>query len=94
MRVYISGPITNNPDYKRQFEKAELKLKAQGYTVINPSKIDDVIPDGTHSEYMSVDLTLLDMCDAIYMISGWGKSKGACIEYGFAYAKDKIMMVE
>ena len=36
-----------------------------------------------------MDYTMLDIADAIYMMTGWEKSKGACIEYGYAQAKDK-----
>ena len=34
---------------------------------------------------------LLDMADAIYMLSGWRYSSGACMEYGYARANDKII---
>lgn len=37
MRIYISGGITNVPDYKAKFHKAEMDLKAKGYEVINPT---------------------------------------------------------
>lgn len=40
MRVYISGPISNEPDYKAKFAKAEAELKEQGFEVINPAKFD------------------------------------------------------
>jgi hypothetical protein len=37
---------------------------------------------------------MLDMADAIFMIDGWQKSCGASQEYGYALAKDKIILVE
>ena len=37
---------------------------------------------------------MLDMCDSIYMIKGWEKSCGANREYGYALAKDMMIMYE
>ena len=38
MKIYIAGPITNNPGYEKQFAEAEEKLLSQGHLVINPAK--------------------------------------------------------
>ena len=94
MRIYISGPITNVPDYKEKFARAEEKLKKEypEAKVINPTVLD-VMPL-TYDEFMDVDLLLLDMCGAIYMLAGWEKSRGACIEYGYAMANDLIILKE
>lgn len=94
MRIYISGPITNVPDFKEKFAKAERKLKAEypDAVIINPTVLSDL--PLTYDEYMELDLRLLDMCGAIYMLDGWEKSKGACIEYGYALAKDLIVLEE
>ena len=48
----------------------------------------------TYDEYMEIDLRLLDMCGAIYMLNGFEMSKGACIEYDYALAKDLIVLKE
>lgn len=88
MRVYISGAITGTNDYRERFARAEDHLKRMGHTPVNPVKISDVItemlPDATHDDYMAIDLTLLNRCDAIYMLHGWENSKGAVIEHDMA----------
>lgn len=95
MRIYISGPITKDPDYKIKFARARETLQTDGQTVIDPSELDLVLPaDAGHEEYMRVCLKLLDMADAVYMLSGWSDSHGASIEYGYALAQDKTMLFQ
>lgn len=92
MKIYISGPITNKLDYMKDFDRAERELLSQGHEVINPAKINSFLPkDTTHEQYMNFSFMLLDMADAIYMLSGWRYSSGACMEYGYARAMDKII---
>ena len=94
MRIYISGPITNTPCYINKFAVAEQKLKSEypNAEIINPTVLDKLPLE--YDEYMKLDLMLLDMCDAIYMMNGWEKSKGACIEFGYAVAKELIILSE
>lgn len=94
MRVYISGPITGAYNYKENFKKAEEKLKADGYEVVNPVAFDSGLPQLNYEEYMKLDLCLLSVCDAIYMLRGWKQSCGANREYGYAQAKNYIIMEE
>lgn len=95
MRIYISGPITNVPDYKDKFTKAEEKIKEEfpEAEIINPTMVE--LPEScTHDDYMKIDFMLLDLADAIFMMQGWDNSKGACMEYGYAMAKDLIILTE
>lgn len=41
-----------------------------------------------------MDFHLIDMCGALYMLNGWEKSCGANREYGYALAKDMIILKE
>jgi len=50
--------------------------------------------DTTYEQYMDVCMVLLGMAEGIYMISGWEKSCGANREFGYALAKDKIVIYE
>lgn len=39
-------------------------------------------------------MLLLDMCDTIYMLDGWQQSRGANREFGYAFAKDMLIINE
>ena len=94
-KIYISGPITGTTDYMERFEKAENYLKSKGYSVVNPAKVNAQMPeDTTYEEYMKMSFTMLDMCDYIYMLTGWNTSRGANRELGYALGKDKVIMYE
>ena len=43
--IYISGPITGISDYMERFEKAEKELIENGYSVINPAKVNAMLPE-------------------------------------------------
>lgn len=81
MKIYISGPITGTDDYMERFQKAEDELAANGHMVYNPAHANSFMPEGTtYDEYMEISFCLLGMADAIYMMDGWEKSKGANME--------------
>lgn len=87
--LYISGPMTGQPDNNRPlFEAAKVALEKMGYQVVSPVDLDEAegVPvdgDGwssTDEEYegfMARDLELLDTVDGIVMLPGWSKSGGA-----------------
>jgi nucleoside 2-deoxyribosyltransferase len=93
-KVYISGAITGVDDCSTHFADAEDLLIKKGYKVVNPYMMDFVMPNADYEDYMKVDLLLLDMCDAIYMLKGWENSRGANREYGYALAKGMEIMFE
>ena len=78
-----------------RFAKAQDELMMQGYSVINPALINsNMQEDTTYEEYMKMSFAMLDIAEHIYMLKGWEKSCGANREYGYALAKNKIIMFE
>lgn len=85
MRVYISGPITGIKNFESNFAEAEKFLKSNGCAVINPARLNTVLPEGLgYQEYMKLDFALVDMADALYMLPNWSSSKGARAECNYA----------
>lgn len=91
-KVYISGKISGleRDVYLAHFAKAEELLKAQGYKVVNPTKMPPCRWPWLY-KLMDYNLTLLyDIwlmmgCDHIYKIPGWRESPGSNIESCAAY---------
>ncbi len=83
MIVYIAGAINSDPDYKQKFDDAEERLLDAGYDVVNPTDIG-IVEGWTWEDYMRYAISRLVECDAIYLIPGWDKSRGAAIEYKLA----------
>lgn len=56
MLLYLSGSISNDPDYILKFALAETILKARGHITINPLRI---IKSGTWEQFLASDLSVL-----------------------------------
>lgn len=81
--VYVSGPMSGMPGLNfPAFHRAADRLRARGYTVINPAEMDEAEPGVQHEwhEYLRRDIKALADCTHIFMLSGWEKSKGARLE--------------
>lgn len=94
MLVYISGKITGKENYKDDFLKAEQWLMLNDYKVLNPSRLIDIFPSLEYKQLMAIDYKLIDLCDAIFMLDGWQKSKGACAELSYAKSLGKKVMYQ
>ena len=92
--VYLSGGITGKENYKEEFAIAEDFLVRKGYCVLNPARLDEVSTELSYEQYMKLCYTLIDICDVVFMISGWQKSKGANAELLYAKSLKKEIMYQ
>ncbi len=93
MRIYISGPITGNPNARRDFGRAERELRWEGHDdIVNPEALLRGLRM-THDEYLHVCQSFLEVSDVMILLPGWRDSKGACLEIGIALA-NKIRIFE
>jgi Domain of unknown function (DUF5664)/Domain of unknown function (DUF4406) len=99
LKVYCAGPMTGHADYNfPAFFAASEFLEQQGYTAINPAQLDidagyplERLKQLTPEEFqeflkgaMKRDLDAIQSCDALVLLPGWEKSKGARAERAVA----------
>ena len=98
-KIYIAGPMRGKTDYNfKEFDNAANYLGSI-YDVVNPIDLDRAdgyeyregierergpLDDTTLKAMMDRDLKALSSCQYIYMLRGWGNSKGALLEKAFA----------
>lgn len=86
--IYISGSISNDPDYKQKFKKAENYLSDNfPGIIINPiehAEMNFDVKNTSWHDFMIFDLNLLKKCNKIYMLNDWKESVGATIEHMWA----------
>jgi hypothetical protein len=91
---YVAGPMTGLPGFNyRSFDGARDQLAREGWTVINPADLDRINLDIDFSvmtgqedisKYGSAfarqDIESLLHSDAVFLLPGWEKSRGATNE--------------
>ena len=92
--VYLSGRITDNENYKEDFASAEKFLVRMGYIVLNPVLLDEIVDGLSYEQIMQIRYRCVDVSDAIFMVSGWHKSKGANAELSYAKSLGKKVMYQ
>ena len=93
--IYIAGKITGTTDYMQRFGAAERYLLLKGAEVMNPTAVNAHLPEGSpYRLYMDVGLSMLNYADAIYMLNGWEKSRGAREEFAYAVQRGITVIFE
>lgn len=77
MKIYISGKIAGDPDYKGEFARAAAQLERLGATVIDPA----TAPEGmTKLDYMRICFAEMEAVDYVVFLPDWSSSDGAKLE--------------
>ena len=92
LKIYVAGPMSGLPNLNWEaFDIKEKQLRADGWDVVNPAAMDrdagyvpDQLGEYDYEEAASRDVEALRSCDAIYLMSGFQFSKGACWERALA----------
>lgn len=85
MIIYIAGPMTGMPEYNfPAFMRAAFYLRKIGHVVLNPAEGFGGNTSLPLKVYLRHDLHLLLMAEAIFLLPGWRRSKGARREYKIA----------
>lgn len=93
MRLYLAGPMTGYAQFNfPAFDKRRDELKAAGHIVVSPADLDRAmgfdpadaqsvaairVDDAFIDAAIQRDVAAIVQCDAIVMLDGWAKSKGA-----------------
>ena len=93
-KVYLSGKITANDNYKEEFATAEAFLRQHNYITLNPTRLDEISDELSYEEYLEICYKLIDIADIIFMVSGWQSSKGANAELTYAKSLGKKVMYQ
>ena len=93
--VYLSGPISNQPDGNRgAFAAAQVYFEAQGHTVLNPHvfckelertlSAMDLTDDEKWRYFMRACIREVTKAHQLFALDGWNDSRGAMREVAVA----------
>lgn len=97
--VYIAGSMAGLPDLNfPAFYAAEKRLEAAGWKTINPARFNHVFGEEPKGRLLDAvceaERAAIPHLDAIYLLKGWEKSKGARAELAVALQHNLLVMVE
>lgn len=84
-RLYLAGPMAGLPEHNFPlFNRVAAELRARGHSVFNPAENDDGGIRRDRSFYMRLDIPALLGSDAVVLLEGWQRSRGANLEVWLA----------
>lgn len=92
-RIYISGSITDGgsitdraeiAEREQAFHDAEIALRALGFKPINPARTEGREFCTSWLDYMRAALRDIAEADAVAVLPGWDRSRGAQVEVRLA----------
>lgn len=90
MRVYLAGPISGMPENNfPAFHRAAADLRAAGHEVFNPAEFGAEKSESDRRAILRDELAwICDHAEAIALMPGWERSRGATAELALANAID------
>lgn len=84
--VYISGPMSNLPDYNRPaFHLMERIIKQTGCRVLSPARYPDKATElMSYQDHMRRDIKMVCESNIMIVMNGWEVSKGVEVELAVA----------
>ena len=82
MKLYLSGAISANPNYKNDFENARKRLNDAGFAVVSPTIFCD--ESMSYDKAMRKCLQVLSTCYAVAVIETPYQSTGSQLELTIA----------
>ena len=85
MKIYLSGPISSDPQYKahfRMFKDYLASIVGDNITIINPAEMDG--ENKSWADWIIHDLEIINTCDILVTLPWYKMSAGANIEMLFA----------
>ncbi|MFO8011974.1 MAG: DUF4406 domain-containing protein [Phycisphaerae bacterium] len=80
-RIYVSGPMTGREALNfPAFHAAAERFAEAGWRVSNPALNFGGRTDLPREVYLRADVSMLAKCDAIALLPGWQRSRGATLE--------------
>lgn len=85
MRIYLSGPMSGQPEFGYPvFREHAARLRADGYDVVDPSENFGGDPSHERRAYIRLDIGHVLDVEAVAVLPGWEKSRGARLEVNIA----------
>lgn len=98
MKIYLAGPMRGLPQWNfPAFKEAKKRLEAQGHHVFCPATMDEALGYGQYAgatteeekaqhlrHVMKNDINCLMHANAIALLPGWERSRGATVELALA----------
>ncbi len=89
--IFISGKITNDPNYYSKFLKAQAKLEEMGFIVLNPIYIPARLK---YEQQMAICFSYIDQSKYMYMLKDHKESEGSQRELHYGHSKKKKFIFE
>lgn len=87
IKIYIAGKITDEPDYKTNFQLGANKFP--NHIILMPSVLPEKM---TRADYMRICFAMIDSADKVAFLPNWKESPGAQVEHEYCRYIGKVII--